>query len=42
MPSLRLLKLLPFLESMADAEDVRYMIRDHFNLHALVYGQEAS
>jgi len=33
-----LLKLLPFLESMAAAEDVRPMIRQQFELHKLVYG----
>tara|TARA_B110001452_G_scaffold16998_1_gene13825 strand:+ start:832 stop:1173 length:342 start_codon:yes stop_codon:yes gene_type:complete len=32
-----LLKLLPFLESMADADDVRPMIRQQFELHKLVY-----
>ena len=34
-----LLKLLPFLESMATAEDVRPMIRQQFELHKLVYGE---
>ena len=33
-----LLKLLPFLESMAAADDVRPMIRQQFELHKLVYG----
>ena len=33
-----LLKLLPFLESMAAADDVRPLIRRQFNLHDLVYG----
>jgi len=35
-----LLKLLPFLEQMANAEDVRPLIRQQFNLHALVYGPD--
>mmetsp|Transcript_1925 Transcript_1925/g.4711 ORF Transcript_1925/g.4711 Transcript_1925/m.4711 type:complete len:369 (-) Transcript_1925:272-1378(-) len=33
-----LLKLLPFLESMATADDVRPLIRQQFELHKLVYG----
>ena len=35
-----LLKLLPFLESMAAADDVRPLIRRQFNLHDLVYGSD--
>jgi CTD small phosphatase-like protein 2 len=31
-----LVNLLPFLESMADADDVRPLIRDKFQLHKLV------
>ena len=34
-----LLKLLPFLESLAECEDVRPKIREQFELHKLVYGQ---
>ena len=34
-----LLKLLPFLESLADAEDVRPLIRKQFELHKLVHGR---
>jgi CTD small phosphatase-like protein 2 len=34
-----LLKLLPFLEKMAEVEDVRPGIREHFGLHELVYGR---
>ena len=34
-----LVKLLPFLESMATADDVRPLIRKQFNLHELVYGR---
>jgi len=37
-----LLKLIPFLETMVDAEDVRPLVRKHFNLHSLVYGPEAA
>ena len=33
-----LLKLLPFLERMKDADDVRPLIREHFQLHKLVHG----
>ena len=33
-----LLKLLPFLERMKDANDVRPLIREHFQLHKLVHG----
>jgi len=33
-----LLNLLPFLEQMANAEDVRPLIRDKFELHKLVGG----
>lgn len=33
-----LLNLLPFLESMAEAEDVRPLIREKFKLYRLVYG----
>jgi len=33
-----LLKLLPFLETMATADDVRPLIRQQFELHKLVYG----
>ena len=34
-----LLKLLPFLEKMAEVEDVRPGIREHFRLHELVHGR---
>ena len=34
-----LLKLIPFLEQMAQEEDVRPSIRQQFNLHELVYGE---
>ena len=34
-----LLKLLPFLESLAECDDVRPHIREQFELHKLVYGQ---
>merc|ERR1712167_467377 len=37
-----LLKLLPFLESMANADDVRPMIRQQFELHKLVSAREAA
>ena len=36
-----LLKLLPFLDTMADCDDVRPLIRNQFNLHELVYGADA-
>ena len=32
-----LLKLLPFLESLAECDDVRPKIREQFELHKLVY-----
>jgi len=34
-----LMKLLPFLESLADVDDVRPKIRAEFNLHAVVFGE---
>ena len=34
-----LLKLLPFLESMAEADDVRPLVRNQFRLHELVRGR---
>lgn len=34
-----LLKLLPFLEKMAEVDDVRPGIREHFKLHELVHGR---
>ena len=34
-----LLQLLPFLERMAETEDVRPLIRNQFQLHTLVHGQ---
>jgi CTD small phosphatase-like protein 2 len=37
-----LLKLLPFLESMASAHDVRPLLRKRFNLHELVYGAKGA
>ena len=33
-----LLKLLPFLESLAECDDVRPKIREQFELHKLVHG----
>ena len=33
-----LLKMLPFLERLAEADDVRPLIRSHFQLHKLVHG----
>jgi CTD small phosphatase-like protein 2 len=33
-----LLKLLPFLESLADADDVRPLIREQFKLYKRVHG----
>jgi len=35
---IELLRLLPFLESLADADDVRPLIRDQFQLSELVHG----
>ena len=34
-----LLKLLPFLESLAECDDVRPRIRQQFELHKLVHGE---